>query len=88
MDCSMKLETNMPGDKIIFSFTVLWRGWECDSMAWVMERPNGTRYLLMTDHGVRQGKSINVLYGKLTEYESLVADTKHAIDLLLETKNG
>ena len=78
----------MTGDKIIFSFTVLWRGWECDAMAWVMERPNGTRYLLMTNHGTEQMQSVETLYGKLIEYDSVVAETKYAIELLLETKNG
>lgn len=38
-------------DKEIFRFPVLWEGWECDSIAFVMEREDGTRYVKMTNHG-------------------------------------
>ena len=69
-------------DKELMAFTVLWDGWECDSKAWVMERPDGTRYLRMTNHGGAYEAKPEELRDKLCEYEKVMADTRKALELL------
>ena len=66
------------------SFPVLWRGWECDSTAWIMEREDGTRYLRITNHGDPREAHPDFLVRKLLEYESAVRETKKALALLSE----
>lgn len=69
-------------DKILLQFTVLWAGWECDSVAWIMERPNKTRYLLMTNHGGKYEAEIDQLHERIAEYEDVIAQTRKAITLI------
>jgi hypothetical protein len=69
-------------DKILLQFTVLWAGWECDSAAWIMERPNKTRYLLMTNHGSKYEAEIDQLHERIAEYEDVIAQTRKAITLI------
>jgi hypothetical protein len=69
-------------DKVLLEFTVLWKGWECDSEAWVMERPDGTRYLRMTSHGGQHEAKLSALHERIAEYESVLAQTHEALALL------
>jgi hypothetical protein len=71
-------------DKIIFTFPVLWEGWECDPTAWVMERKDGTRYLKMTDHGSPYEAKISELISKIFYYETVIQKSKNALELLIE----
>lgn len=71
-------------DKVLLTFPVLWRGWECDGTAWVMERPDGTRYLRVTNHGEAREGTREFLEWKLEEYESATKDAQQALDLLKE----
>lgn len=72
-------------DKIIFTFPVLWHEWECDGTAWIMEKEDGTRYLMMTDHGGEYVSEPLVLTSRISYYESVIADTKKALELLNQT---
>lgn len=69
-------------DKEIFKFTVLWAGWECDSVAWVMERANGTRYLRMSSHGGLYEAEAAELLERIAEYESVIEQSRKALDML------
>lgn len=71
-------------DKEIFSFRVLWIGWECDSEAWVMERSDGSRYLVMTNHGEKYNASPEELVERITEYQNAIYQTYRALELLKE----
>lgn len=69
-------------DKKIFTFKIYYHLWDCDGWGWIYEKPDGTRYLVVTDHGDMQIVNGKGLEKKLKEYESIIADTKKALDLL------
>lgn len=69
-------------DQIIFQFPVLWHEWECDGVAWVMEKPDGTRYLKMTNHGGVYVAKSEQLQERLAYYSTVVADTQKALELI------
>lgn len=69
-------------DKIIFTFPVLWHEWECDGTAWVMEKEDGTRYLIMTNHGGEYIAEPSELTSRIYYYESVIKDSKKALELL------
>lgn len=75
-------------DKIIFEFPVLWEGWECDSVGWIMERESGTRYAKMTNHGTPYIAPLHELITKILEYESAINKTKLAIALVGTENKG
>ena len=70
-------------DKEIFKFTVLWAGWECDSDAWIMERPDGTRYLRMTNHDEEYEAKLEELHARISEYEAVIAQSRKALAMLV-----
>ena len=37
--------------KVLYTATILYRGWEMDNEAWVVEMSDGSRALLTTSHG-------------------------------------
>ena len=74
-------------DKTLIGFVVLWKGWEMDNHAWVMEKVDGTRYLKMTDHGQAYEAEVSELEERISEYEKILADSKKALGLLLEGYN-
>jgi len=69
-------------DKVIFTFRVMHDGWEMDNVAWVMERPDGTRYLQMTSHGDKFEVPVARLEDKIDEYRSVLAKSERAWALL------
>ena len=72
----------MNDDKTIFTFRVMWDGWESDNVAWVMERPDATRYLQMTSHGGKYEASIPELEEMIKEYGEYAANAEKALELL------
>lgn len=72
-------------DQIIFQFPVLWHEWECDGVAWVMEKPDGTRYLKMTSHGGEYVADYDVLIERLIYYSQVHQETQKAMALLQKT---
>lgn len=70
-------------DKEIFEFTVLWEAWECDSKGWVMERPDGTRYLSTTSHGSEYEAKPEELHERIAEYERVLNETRQALELIM-----
>lgn len=71
-------------DKILLEFPVLWEGWKHDSKAWVMERPDGTRYLRMTNHGNKYEANLRELQALITEYQRVIDLSKKALSLLAQ----
>jgi len=72
-------------DKILFTFTVLWEAWESDSEAWVKERADGTRYVVMTNHGSEYISSVEELEERLQFYHTVEDSTAKAIGLIKGT---
>ena len=71
-------------DKVIFVFPVLWESWECDSRGEIHERPDGTRYLQMTNHGSPYEAKPTELGKKIHEYREAIKKTREALRLLSE----
>lgn len=69
-------------DKVIFTFPVLWQGWECDSIGWIMERPDSTRYIRLTNHGGEYEAKPEKLCDKIAEYQTAISATREALLLL------
>ncbi len=71
--------------KTIFKFPVLHLGWEADGWGYVIER-DGTREVILSNHGKFYTASIKELEQKIAEYTKVKLDTKKAI--ALATNNG
>ena len=72
-----------PGQaKIVFHFDIAHSGWECDSEGWVVEYLNGTRRLILTNHGSPYFAEKTELLDLLDEYEKLVQRTEKAYELI------
>ncbi len=71
-------------DKELFRFDMLWLGWECDPYAWIMERPDGTRYLQMTNHGSPYEADPVELVERIQYYKTVLADSEKALTMLDE----
>ncbi len=69
-------------DKVLLEFPVMWVCWEFDSKALVMERPDGTRYIRMTNHGSPYKANPAELRERISEYESVLEQTRNALELL------
>ncbi len=80
----MEIDTT---DKIIFKFPVLWECWECDSEAWIMEKLDKTRYILMTNHGSKYIANKGELWDRIEEYKTVIRKTETALDILKENVN-
>lgn len=68
-------------------FPVLWAGWECDDKAWVMERPDGTRYLKLSTYEdaykfCGSEWQPGELREKIAEYESVLKKSREALAML------
>lgn len=68
--------------KKIFEFPVLWDGWECDSKAWVAERQDGSRCIIMTDHGGEYEANPKEVRDRIAEYQSVIAKSEKALEML------
>lgn len=71
--------------KIIFKFPVLHFGWEADCWGYVVEK-DGTREVILSNHGKNYTASIEELNQKLSEYTKVKLDTKKAISLATNHK--
>jgi len=69
-------------DVEIFEFPVLWQGWSCDAIAWIMKRPDGTLYLRMTINGTPYEEAPDAMYEHIAKYEQAIIKTQEAIELL------
>ena len=68
--------------KKIFEFEVLYSGWEGDNEGWVMENPDGTRWIKMTSHGTEYEADPMELTLKAEEYMYAIKNTRKALELL------
>ena len=66
--------------KTIFKFPVLHLGWEADGWGYVVEK-DGTREVILSNHGNFYVASVKELEQKLAEYTKVKFETKKAIAL-------
>lgn len=53
-----------------------------------MEKPDGTRYVVLTNHGSPYKAKVKELTDKINEYLTVINQTKQAIELLKEKRDG
>lgn len=66
----------------IYRFPVLKEGWEIDSNGWIAVRPDGTRTIILTNHGNEYEAAPEELHDLIRSYERVISDTKMGLDLL------
>lgn len=69
-------------EKILIGFDILWKGWDMDARAWVVECTDGSKKLVITDHGTLIEEDPEFLSDKLEEYEAVIGSTKQALELI------
>ena len=70
--------------KTIYSFPVLWEGWECDPEGLIKCDTKGNKYLILTDHGSPYVADKQELIGRINEYKDVIAKSEKALQLLEE----
>lgn len=78
-------------DKIIFTFPILYSGWECHAVGYVMENIDKSRYIYVplssepiVDNPVIE--TVEDLKKCITIYKEVIAETQKAIDLVTGEK--
>ena len=66
----------------IFEFPVLWLAWEIDSKGWVAEREDGTKTLILTNHGSEYEAEPEILEDRIAEYQRVIGETQKALSML------
>ena len=69
-------------DKTIYTFPVLYEGWDMDEEGYVKETENGDRYLVLTSHGREYKADPQELRDKIDEYRNAIKMSEHALSLL------
>jgi len=73
----------VPGFKLILHhFKVLHDGWEMDNDAWVVERQDGSRAIVTTNHGGTYVAEPKEFEDKAAEYRSVLDGTLAALALV------
>ena len=67
--------------ELLKTIPVLWAGWECDEVAWVVAI-NSKPYLVHSSHGSFYFPAKEFLDEKLQEYQQTILDTNAALALL------
>ena len=69
-------------DKVIYTFPVLYEGWEMDENGYIKETDDGDRYLILTSHGMEYKADPQELRDKIDEYRNAIKMSEHALSLL------
>lgn len=75
---------NIKDYEIVFTFRILYDGWEMDNEAWIARNKAGELVFLQTDHGSLWdcGKDISFLHGAVKETRDSLAGLKKAIRMM------
>lgn len=65
----------------VCAFPVLWRGWEGDAEAWILER-DGKRFVGTTSHGQAELVEAAFVSGKIAEYQDAINLSQAALALI------
>lgn len=75
------MNTKLEGKKI-YTFTVLYEGWEMDNEAWVVEDQAGNRWIETTSHGSKYVATVEEFRQKAKEYKTVLDQTEKALELV------
>lgn len=82
-------EAIFPGKKseLVKEFAVLWSGWECDSVGYVVKVEGiDSLQLLMSNHGFFDIVKDKNLQERISEYEEVLAASREALSLLVDSR--
>lgn len=65
----------------VYTFPVLWGGWEADSRGWVVN-DKGKMRIVLTTHGTPYFAKQRELQGRIEEYRKATTATLHALSLI------
>lgn len=68
--------------KLLYQFTILYKGWEMDNIGYIVKDQHNNNLILLTSHGNFYFGKKNQLEEKLSEYEKVVKDTHQALVFL------
>lgn len=66
---------------VVFTFPVLWNGWESDSTGYIV-LDGDIKRLVLTDHSRYYFGNVSEIFAKLREYEEIVTETNKALKML------
>ncbi len=72
--------------EVLFTFPVLYTGWELDEKGYVVKAPDDSTLLVMSSHGRFYVAEANELREKLAEYETAILASRKALALLEPAK--
>ena len=64
---------------------MLWQNWECNPWGYVMQRPDGSRYFSYSQVDQKE-VSETTIRSLMKDYRKAMAETQHALNLLLGPK--
>jgi hypothetical protein len=79
------MSINLKDYEIIYSFPVMWSGWECDDVAHIALNKQGERVLLFGSHTGFYEHTVGTLIEKMEEYTEAIDKTLKAIKILNPT---
>lgn len=71
-----------PYVRTLLEFPVMYSGWECDYVGWVKERADGSRVIVLTNHGTPYEASPQELRYCMAKYQDALDKSQDALDLL------
>lgn len=71
--------------EVLMVFPVMHSGWECDEKGFVVN-DNGTKKIVLTNHGSAYFASEMELSLKIEEYKHAIASAESALDIIKENK--
>lgn len=76
----------LTGDQVIHTFTVLWDGWDSDSVGYILADSEDKIYVLMTNHGTFYRAKKEDLIERLNFYTTVIDETRTALQAIIEEK--
>lgn len=74
-------------DEIVFEFKIMYNSFEHDNPSddergWIMRRPDGSKYIRMTEFGTPYVANVSQLERRISRYKEYLSETEKAINLL------
>lgn len=66
----------------VYTFDVLWRGWEMDNIGYIAQDEDGNKYPVLTSHGSKYIADKSELLDKISEYADAMNQTNKALKML------
>lgn len=68
--------------EVVYKFDVMFVGWECDPVGWIVKDSDGAKYAVMTNHGKAYITDAAELRSTISGYEDVIEQTNKALKIL------